>query len=524
MDKLDFGVIGLYVLIILLITLFTFKPHWGSIFKSSKKAKWWIPGLSLFMMVVSADGPQLITGIVYNQGIWGLWILWVGILTVGVVPILFAPLWSKLGFVTDNQFLLFRFSGKSAKILFNFRAIYLGVVIVPFILSFQFIAFQNVLMVYFDISSNVALLITGFTAVLFALKNGFEHKLKTDVLHAFIYLATLIIAAVVLINIGGGWSNILAQFRIEYPAKLNMFPNFSDESFRIEFLTYVLVIWWSANMFDGGGAEMQRFVSIKGRLNVIKAALLPTALKQLVFMVVIIIVISGMVINKSSLVAQNHEASFLYSFTNHMPSGIKGLSLIAFFVAFITTTEALLNWGAALLVVDVYKRNITTKPERHYVIISILIMVLMVVLSLAVTYFNNSLYGVLQLLLSLSAGVAPVFILRWVWLRINAWSQLSAMLSSLLYTYIFPYVKVDWLTTFGMYDKTARVLFVTVFTTLTWLIITILTPKDDTSLLKNFRDKIPQNSFSAKNIITAFLVGIITILVLLLMLKVLFSW
>ncbi len=238
MSRIDFLVIGLYIIVIVVITLITYKAKWNSFFKVSKKSKWWVSGLSLFMMVMSIDGSQLITGIIYNQGIWGLWVLWVGILTVGVVPILFAPLWSNLGFVTDNQFLLFRFSGKSAKILFNFRAIYLGVIIVPFILSFQLMAFQNVLTVYFDLQANGALLIIGGIAMLFALKNGFEHKLKVDVFHALLYVVSLIIGVLILLKIGGGWSNILEQFKFEYPNKLNIFPDFSNEPFRIEFFTY----------------------------------------------------------------------------------------------------------------------------------------------------------------------------------------------------------------------------------------------------------------------------------------------
>jgi len=277
-------------------------------------------------------------------------------------------------------------------------------------------------------------------------------------------------------------------------------------------------------MFDGGGAEMQRFTSVNGRLKVIKAALLPVAIKQLVFFLFIIIIVSGMVVSKHNLDESNQEASFIQFFSSYMPSGIKGLSLIAFFVAFITTTEALLNWGAALLIVDVYKPNRTPQSNRHYVLISIFTMILMVLASLLFAYYNTSLYNLLQILLSLSAGVAPVFILRWVWLRINAWSQLSAMLSSLLYTYLFSVINIDWLSYFGMYDKTARVLFVTVLTTITWLTVTFLTPKDDAVLLKNFRVRVPLSSFSFKNIFAAFFVGVFTIFVMLIFLKILLSF
>ncbi len=422
------------------------------------------------------------------------------------MPILFAPLWSKLGFVTDNQFLLFRFSGKSAKTLFNFRAIYLGVIIVPFLLSFQLLAFKNVLIAYFGLNQPVALFITGSILALFALKNALEHKLKTDIFHAIIYFSSLIFGVIILLQLGGGWAKVLNNFEILYPKKLNLLPNFSNESFRLEFFTYLFILWWSAQMFDGSGAEMQRFAAVKGKLNVIKAALSPLLLRQMFFILVIMIVITGMVIDATVLKTNNSEASFIYFFTNHLPAGFKGLSLIGFFVAFITTAEALLNWGASLLVVDVYKKNTDNKTEKHYTIISLFVMLAMVMFALLFAFYNHSLYGMLQFFLSISAGVAPVFILRWIWLRINAWSQLSAMVSSLTYTYLFKFIPIDWMGLFGLYDKTARLLIVTILTTATWLLVTFITPKDDKKTLLNFRLKVPLNSFSVMSISLAFLV------------------
>jgi SSS family solute:Na+ symporter len=513
----DYLIILLYGLVLLAFTLRTFSSKWKNVFGSGQKPHWLLGGLSLFMMTLTVDVGQLYTGIIQGKGIWGLWLLWNSYLIIGVVPIIFAPLWARLGFITDNQFILFRFSGLGAKVLYRFRAIYVGGLVVSFLLSFQLLAFQRILSKFLDINSESALLLAGLLLVLFAIKNSFTHKLKMDALHAIIYFLGMVVAAYFLIHQQGGWASILHTAKESIPEKLLLLPDWSNETFTRDFVMYVTVLWWSASLFDGGGQEAQRFFSLREGRSAVKAALSSLIFKQGAILLLIMTIIAGMVLNPIS--AQSSEASFVGYFTG-LPAGLKGLSFVAFFAAFITTCESQLNWGSSYLVVDLYKDRFPDKKNRHYTRVSFFTMILMAILALLIARFNQSLHSLIQFFFSISAGVAPVFILRWVWMRINAWSQLSAMIASLIYSFTFNYL-VD----FYQYELqdlyTLRILTVTSLTTLTWLLVTFLTPRDDEKTLTLFREKIPLSAFSTKRILLGFAVGISYTLVLLGLIKLL---
>jgi len=214
MNIWDYTVIGFYVLIMVIITLLTYSTKWKSIFSTSKKTKWWIAGISLFMAITAVDGGQIVSGIIHEKGIWGLWIFWCGGIFTAIVPLLFAPLWAKLNFITDNEFILFRYSGLGAKVLHQFRAVYVGGIIVSFLLSFQVLGFAHVLTQYFDIDNQVALYVSGGLLLLFALKNTFEHKLKTDIFHTLLYVTLITVGGIIILSKAGGWSgNSLLNFQ-----------------------------------------------------------------------------------------------------------------------------------------------------------------------------------------------------------------------------------------------------------------------------------------------------------------------
>ena len=180
-------VLFIYIVVILLITYFEKRELLKGVFKTSKKTTWFISGISLFMYHVTVEQGQVITGILAAQGMWGLWIFWSSLLGAFIVPFVFAPLWSKLDFITDNQFLLFRYSGLSAKVLHAFRAFYVGGLVVAILLSYHILAFSRVIEIYFHIDKFSSIFITGLILIVFALKNSFQIKLKTDFFHSFIY-------------------------------------------------------------------------------------------------------------------------------------------------------------------------------------------------------------------------------------------------------------------------------------------------------------------------------------------------
>jgi Na+/proline symporter len=210
------------------------------------------------------------------------------------------------------------------------------------------------------------------------------------------------------------------------------------------------------------------------------------------------------------------ESQFIYTIFNCVPEFFKIFCLIGFFGMFITTAESQLSWGGSFLTVDLYKKYLNPKQsERHFQIISFSAMLLLSVCGVVIAFNLNSLQALLKIVFSISAGVAPVYILRWFWFRINAWSQLSAMISSGVYTLLFPYFFNTNSVMYGFAFEEARLIAVTVLTTLTWLIVTFLTKKDDVEIIERMKQIIPDKKTLGKQFALAFGFGFAVVLIVL---------
>jgi Na+/proline symporter len=466
------------------------------------------------MLHSSVDSAQLYSGIIYKNGISGLWILWAGLITAAVVPIVFAPLWAKLDFITDNQFILYRFSGRSARILHQFRAVYVGGIVVTFSLSFQTIAFSRILQIFFDLTTNTSLGITGGLLVLFALKNSFANKFKTDLLHSFIYIASLIISFFFLKESVGGFENVLNQIADTSPERLSVFPSSNNHQLWYALFVYLGVQWWSTSLFDGGGPDMARYTAPGSRWGAIKVGLTPVAFNIIVVLVLVMISLMSIVNAKPNV---NGELLVIEAIFQSVPHYLSPLILLGFFALFITSAESVMNWGASFLTVDFYKGYLVkNQTPKHYARISFLMMVSLSALSLIAALYIDSLETLIKITFSISAGVAPVFALRWFWLRINAWSQLSAMLSSGVYTLIFYILQGNYEEFFKqsvLQPYEWRMIIVTILTTITWVVVTLLTPKDNLQTLERFKKVLPTRNEVLKSFAIAFLVGLLVLFV-----------
>jgi Na+/proline symporter len=300
---------------------------------------------------------------------------------------------------------------------------------------------------------------------LFALKNILDIKLRFDVLHTLLFLISFILI-VFFVGKAFIFEKDWMRFFLENPSKRGLFP--SDSSTWFSMFVYLGVQWWSCYLFDGGGAETSRFTAVKTSKDATKAALTPILLSSIIsfFMGIHVIALLGYV-----PADQGGELSYVSSLFQILPSFVTDLVFLGFFAMFITTAESLLNWGASFLVIDAwvgwFKKQSSTK-------ISMLTMVLLSGFSIAVALNVKDLQQLIKITFSISAGVAPVFILRWVWFRINAWSQLSAMLSSGVYMLLYP-----WFHSRGPWSvypmEEARIVWVTLLTSITWIGVTLLT-------------------------------------------------
>jgi Na+/proline symporter len=423
------------------------------------------------MLHLSVDQGQLITGVVERHGIQGMWLFWASWLGAFVVPIVFAPLWRKLNFMTDNEFVLFRFPGKSGQILHAFRAAYVGMLVVSLLIAFHLIGITRVTSLYFGIEESTSLLFITLILCLFALKNVFEIKVKTDILHYLIFLIATLLSCFFIWQSSEGWENV-TDYLQSRPGQSNLFPEFSEKGNWFSILIFVGIQWWSCNLFDGGGPEMARFTSVKDGKRAVWSGLVPPFLTLVLGSILLIQVL--FILSNNESYAVNPEKLYISAIFMHTPEYLKGLIFLGFFGMFITSAEALMNWGASFITIDLYQRYKNQHASKNDLrIFSFSTMVILTLLSSLFAYQINNLETLIKITFSIAAGTAPVYILRWIWYRINAWSQLSAMIGSGTYTLIYPHIHKQL--NLNLPFEESRVLVVTILTTLTWVLVTLFT-------------------------------------------------
>jgi SSS family solute:Na+ symporter len=492
--------ITLFIALILTIVVFQKNYKVKSVFRSESKVAWWISGLSLYMFHLSADQGQFLTGLIMEHGMSGLWLVWSGVLGAFVIPLVFAAYWHKLEFMTDNQFLLFRYPGKSGQFLHAFRALYVGGLVVALLLCFHLIGFSRVLAVFFNIHETSALFISGCILILYSFKDLFELKLKLDAFNALVFIVSLIIILFSVGNKMDGFEDFFKYFKLN-PEKKSLLPNKGDYDAWFMFIVYVSVQWWSSNLFDGGGPEMARFTAVKDQKSAIFTGLLPIFISFIIGFLMIGHIVALLGIVKP---VTNSEIQYVQSVFTIVPDSLQTIVFIGFFAMFITAADSLLNWGSSFLTIDIYKTHINKKAHSQNIrVVAFISMTIICFMSVLFSFYIESLQTLVKITFSIAAGVAPVYILRWVWFRINAWSQISAMLSSAIFTLIYPFFH-NHLPLSNYPENESRIIVVTILTTLTWLLLTYFT-KDNS---EQVRKKMEEITSSLKTFRTNMLIAI----------------
>ncbi|MFB6307195.1 MAG: hypothetical protein ABEH43_09460 [Flavobacteriales bacterium] len=500
------SVIGLYILLLLGYYVLS-KQRPISSFKT--KNSWLINGLSLFIVHFSVTTPLLYSGLFHNEGVGGLWLLWCGYPISGFVPFVFAPLWAKLDFITDNQLILYRFTGKPAKILHQFRAVYVGFLVVAFLLSFQVLALIKSLEFFTHFSENSIYLILSAILIFIAFKNNLNMNLKLDVFHSILIFTVISLALVFFYINSNGWYESVNTIHNTDPQTLNIFPKNTSYLF-ILFTVHT----WSVMLFDGSGVDAQRFFSTDNK----NKAWLPASSSVAYNFIFTFLLLSVLMLGKASFdttTLEDKEKMILHYMNAGTPQWLHPFILIAIFAIFLTSFEGLINWGVSFLTVDLYKTYIMPKSDHNKQRqVSVLAMVSITAFSIILAYFNDSLESIIKAFFSITAGVAPVFLLRWFWMRINAWSQLSAMIASLIYAMFYTFIIsntpfenqiCDFL---ALNTYSLKLLFITFLTCITWLIFTFSTPPDDAQRLKEFRSEVLEKADLKKGFVKAVLFGV----------------
>lgn len=511
LHALDWTIIAGYLVLALAIGLF-FRKRAGSsaveYFASGRSLPWWIAGTSMVATTFAADTPLAVTGLVAKSGIAGNWFWWAfafgGMLTVFV----FARLWRRAEVLTDVELIELRYEGKAARFLRGFRACYVAVIMNSIIIGWVTSAMSTVLQetVLVDMAEDSyidLLLIAGMLAITgaYAVVAGMWGVAVTDAVQFVLAIVGCTLLAIVAVDHIGGVDALRERLATAYEGEgdpLAFVPDFTGDDALMPlgvFLVMVLSQWWATwypgNEPGGGGYVVQRMASCKDENHAVKA----TLFFQLAHYCLrpwpwILVAFAAIALHPELRTADNPGVGFPMMIRELAPAGLAGLLLVTFAAAFMSTISTQMNWGASYLVNDVYRRFIhpdATDKEtvRASRLASTLVLMLGGIVAWWMVTYEVSVDDAWAFLAALGAGVGSVFILRWFWWRINVWSEIVAMVGSLVVFTAFQFlIPADALA--GEY----RALLTALTTMVLWVVATFVTAPEPDSRLEAFYRKV----------------------------------
>src|SRR6266849_5280690 len=452
LTALDWSVVAAYFLFNLAVG-FYYKSRAGKnteeFFVGGRNVPWWLAGTSMVATTFAADTPLAVTGMVARNGIAGNW-LWWNFVASGMLTVFFyARLWRRSGVMTDVEFADIRYAGKPAAFLRGFRALYLGIPINCIILGWVNLAMVKILMLILGVSKIEALaivlgmiVITSFISTL----AGLWGVLVTDMFQFVVKMGMVIALAVSAVRAVGGIDQMKLKLAELDRARglasggagsvLSFVPDLNSAWMpMMTFLVYISVVWW-ATWYPGaepggGGYVAQRMFCAKDERHSLLATLwfniAHFALRPWPW---ILTALASVILYPN---LKDPETGYVRVMIDHLPPSLRGLMVAAFAAAYMSTIATQLNWGASYLVNDFYRRFLKPAASAtHYVTASQIATVLLTVISAVVTLYLDSIAGAWKMLLVTGAGTGSVLLLRWYWWRINAWSEVSAMLAAFI--------------------------------------------------------------------------------------------
>jgi Na+/proline symporter len=461
-------------------------------FLSGRSIPWWLAGTSMVATTFAADTPLAVTGITVKNGIAGNWIWWSMVMSGMLTVVFYARLWRRAGVMTDAEFAEIRYSGAPAAFLRGFRACYLALAINSVIIGWVTAAMAKIVGVTLGVGkweATIALfVITGAYSAL----SGLWGVLVTDFFQFILAMAGCIALAFFALGAVGGMTGLLAALDRNFPdgAPLALVPALDSPWMpAIAFFVYIGVNWW-ASWYPGaepggGGYVAQRIMSAKNERHALLAALwfniAHYALRPWPW---IIVALASMVLYPG---LPDPEVGYVKVMVDHLPPFWRGFLLAAFFAAYMSTISTQLNWGASYLVNDVYRRFWAPgRDERHYAAVGRIATVVMMVVSGIVTMNIATVEGAWKFLLAIGAGTGLVYLLRWYWWRINAWSEVSAMAAALV---VSLGAQAAGLSADDPRGFAWLLLVTTAATTVAWLAVTYATAPEPRERLRAFYER-----------------------------------
>jgi SSS family solute:Na+ symporter len=450
-------------------------------FLSGRNLPWWLAGTSMVATTFSSDTPLYVTGLIRGHGIYENWQWWCFIFSGMLAVFFFARMWRRLGVLTDVELIDMRYSRKSARILRGFKAVYFSCIIHTIIKAQVILAMVKILDVTVGWGKWESIAASSVVVLLYSVMSGYWGVVTTDLLQFVIAMIGAVVLAVISVDKVGGMTAMKAQLS---PDTLSFFPPINGEFLGtafMAFLGYLGLAWWSKYSSDGGGVIVQRISSCRNeREGLIATFYFNVANYALRTWPWIIAALASIVLYPA---IADHEVVYPTMVVEMLPAGLRGLIVASFFAAFMSTLSTYLNLSSAYFVNDFYRPfAVKGRDDKHYIFVSRIMTVVLSILTAVVTLYVSSIIGVFKFLIAFGSGTGLVYIMRWFWWRINAWSEISAMVASTVMSVIV-YTRFAGL---PFYGKLAAIISVS---TVVWVLVTLLTAPTDMEKLVEFVKK-----------------------------------
>jgi Na+/proline symporter len=481
-------------------------------FLGGRNMPWYLAGVSMVATTFAADTPLWVTEKIAQHGVSGNWLWWNMLIGGMLTTFFFARLWRRANIITELELLEIRYSGKVAQWLRGVRAVYLGLFMNVIIIGWVNAALISILEVFFEIPYATAFWFTMGAMVLVAIYSSIAGLLGiaiTDFVQFIIAMAGSIILAVIVLQLPqiGGMAGLKAQlpaWRFSLMPQLAGVSDVAAGTFSLTagaFFSYIVLQWWASwypgNEPGGGGYISQRMMGAKDEKNAVYSSLFFQIAHYCLRPWPWIIVGLCALVLYPDLTLEDSRKGFILAMRDHLPVGVKGLLLVGFLSAYMSTISTQLNWGSSYLTNDLYRRfikppqnfNTAASGESHYVKAGRFLTLGIMAVAVFSTSQINMIDEAAQFLIASGAGLGMVLILRWYWWRINAWSELSATLAPLLALTLANYVLPHYVPEV-FFAQNGPFIFTVVFTTVVWLVVTFATQPTQKIVLERFYNRI----------------------------------
>jgi solute:Na+ symporter, SSS family len=480
-------------------------------FLSGRTMPWWLLGVSMVATTFSTDTPNFVTDIVRNEGVSANWMWWAFLITGLLTVFVYAKLWRKSDLKTDIEFYELRYGGKPAKFLRAFRALYLGFLFNVFAMAGVTLAAIKIGGIMLGLEPWETILFAGTVTLIFSTLGGFKGVVYTDFILFFTAMTGAIGAAYYLVNIPevGGIQALLTHENVV--DKLSILPDFSNKEALITLLIIPLTVQWWSSWYPGaepggGGYIAQRMLAAKNENHAIGATfffnIMHYALRPWPWILVALaslIVFPDVASIKDAFpnIADDklgHDLAYSAMLTK-LPNGLLGLVLASLIAAYMSTISTHLNWGSSYIVNDFYKQHVKKNAsEKELVLIGKISTIILMVFSAIFALYLQNAKQLFDIIIMFGAGTGLIFILRWFWWRINAWSEISAMIVSGFVSIFFSSQLINdiFFGINGFLPNWSKFPLTVLVTTIIWIIVTFLTkPESDQTLIKFYNKTNP---------------------------------